>query len=71
MIECGNCENCTHWRYEFQVTLQSDVERDGFGVCESIEHQKDNPMRAMARTDDEFAQFQTRREFGCVMFEAR
>lgn len=70
-VECGNCEQCRHWRYEFNIALQSDEERDGFGVCESIENQKENPLRAMARLDDDFAHFQTRREFGCVMFEAR
>ena len=70
-MECGNCENCVHWRYEFTVTLQTDDEKDGFGLCESIENQKDNPIRALARMDDEFAHFQTRREFGCIMYEAR
>ena len=71
MVECGNCEQCTHWRYEFNPNLQSSDEQDGFGLCESVELQKDNPLRAIARLDDELARFQTRREYGCVMFRAR
>ncbi len=30
---------------------------------------KTNPIRAMIRTDDEFAEIQTRGEFGCSLFE--
>ncbi len=70
-MECGNCERCVHWRYQFTATLQTPQEREGFGVCESVEAQKQNPQRATARLDDDLAQLQTRAEFGCVMFTAR
>jgi len=71
MVECGNCEHCVHWRYEFNPGLQSAEEQDGFGICESIELQKENPLRAVARLNDDLTLFQTRREFGCVMFKTR
>ena len=71
MIEVGNCEHCSLWRYEFNPSLQSRDEQDGFGVCESIELQQENPQRAMARLDDDLARFLTRREYGCVMFRPR
>ena len=66
----GFCEGCAHWRYERNAGLQSDTEREGFGVCERIEQMNSNRVRALARVDDEFAAFETRAEFGCVLFEA-
>ncbi|MDX1594005.1 MAG: hypothetical protein R3298_07135 [Gammaproteobacteria bacterium] len=71
MAEQGFCDDCGHWRYERNPQLQSDTERDGFGVCERIEQMNSNRMRALARVDDEFAALETRAEFGCVLFEPR
>jgi len=70
MATSGFCEECVHWRYERNSALQSDTERDGFGVCERIEQMSSNRIRALARADDEFAGVETRAEFGCVLYEA-
>ena len=51
------------------MQLQTDTERDGFGVCERLEQMNSNRTRALARADDEFACLETRAEFGCVLFE--
>lgn len=71
MPEAGFCADCAAWRYTFDVAFQTREEQDGFGVCERIEAMKENPVRALARPDDGFARLQTRREYGCVLFEAR
>ena len=70
MATDGFCDGCAHWRYERNAALQGDTEREGFGVCERIEQMNSNRVRALARVDDEFASFETRAEFGCVLFEA-
>ncbi len=67
----GFCRECADWRFESNPALQTDDERDGFGVCERIEQMKANPIRAVARIDDELAQFLTRDEFGCALFTAK
>ncbi|HEY5720457.1 MAG TPA: hypothetical protein VIX81_07380 [Gammaproteobacteria bacterium] len=67
----GFCGECAFWRYEQNVQLQTDTERDGFGVCERIEQMNSNRMRALARADDEFACLETRAEYGCVLFQSR
>lgn len=66
----GFCGECGYWRFERNTALQSDNERDGFGVCERIEQMASNRTRALARTDDEFCGLETRAEFGCLLFEA-
>ena len=66
----GFCNGCASWRFERNTSLQSEPEREGFGVCERIEQMASNRTRALARTDDEFSGFETRGEFGCVLFEA-
>jgi hypothetical protein len=71
MSEQGFCGGCVHWRHESNPQLQSDTERDGFGLCERLEQMNSNRMRALARADDEFARLETRAEFGCVLFEPR
>lgn len=70
MSNAGFCGDCRHWRFERNAQLQTDTERDGFGVCERLEQMNSNRMRALARADDEFACLETRAEFGCVLFEA-
>jgi|GEM_PF-1061117 len=71
MAEAGFCVDCAQWRYEFNTAFQTQDEQDGFGICDRVEAMKENPIRALARIDDEFAHFQTRREFGCVLFVPR
>ncbi|MCB2100945.1 MAG: hypothetical protein KDE22_08760 [Rhodobacterales bacterium] len=71
MAAFGNCQDCASWTYTFETALQSPDEQEGFGLCDSIERMKANPQRALARLDDDLTRFQTRREFGCVMFTPR
>ena len=65
----GFCGQCQYWRFEANVQFQSPDEQDGFGLCERAEEMKANPLRAVVRCDDEFANIQTRNEYGCVLFE--
>jgi hypothetical protein len=51
--------------------MRTPDEQDGFGLCERIEQMKANPMRAVAKVDDDLTRFLTREEFGCALFEAR
>lgn len=67
----GFCETCGHWRYERNPQLQSDAEREGFGVCERLEQMNSNRVRALARVDDEFGRLESRAEYGCVLHEPR
>lgn len=67
----GNCKDCEYWQFEDNRNLQSESERQGFGVCGSIEATKANPLRAMARLDDELCRLETRQEYGCIMFQAK
>jgi len=60
MSNGGFCDDCCHWRFERNVQLQTDTERDGFGVCERLEQMNSNRTRALARADDEFACLETR-----------
>ncbi|MCP5367282.1 MAG: hypothetical protein H6907_20575 [Hyphomicrobiales bacterium] len=71
MAETGFCADCAFWRYDFNTAFQSQDEQDGFGVCDRVEEMKANPIRAVARLDDDLARLQTRREFGCVLFAPR
>lgn len=65
------CQDCASWRFEPNPQFQTEDERDGFGICDRVEQMMDNPIRAIARVDDELAKFQCRGEFGCVLFEAK
>ena len=65
------CNDCNHWRFEQNVVLRDEHEQEGFGICELFEQMSANPLRALIRTDDEFARIQTRPEFGCNLFEAK
>lgn len=71
MADFGFCADCVSWRYEFNTAFQTPDEQDGFGVCGRIEDMKANPVRAIARLDDDLTRFQTRREFGCALFTPR
>jgi hypothetical protein len=63
------CRDCTSWQFEQNPQLQTEDERDGFGLCMRIANMMTNPTRAIARLDDEFANFQCRGEYGCNLFE--
>lgn len=65
------CTDCAHWRYEENPALRNPDEQDGFGECEKVAAMSANPTRALARVNDDFARFQTRRDFGCTLHEAR
>jgi len=65
------CEECNHWRFEQNPALRDEDEQHGFGLCELFEQMSSNPIRAIVRTDDEFARIQTRAEFGCNLFESK
>ncbi|MCW8902740.1 MULTISPECIES: hypothetical protein [Sedimenticola] len=65
------CHSCSHWRYEENVVLRNEHEQEGFGVCELFEQMRSNPLRALVRTDDEFAGIQMRGEFGCNLFQQK
>jgi hypothetical protein len=53
------------------VALQTDTEREGFGVCARIEQMNSNRVRALVRADDAYACVETRGEFGCILYESR
>ena len=65
------CQDCASWRFEPNPQFQTEDERDGFGICDRVVQMMDNPIRAIARVDDELAKFQCRAEYGCVLFEAK
>ena len=65
------CRDCVSWQFEEKPPLQNDDERDGFGLCIRIADMMANPSRAIARVDDEFANFQCRGEYGCTLFEPK
>ncbi|WP_428609194.1 hypothetical protein [Sedimenticola sp.] len=67
----GFCNDCSHWRFEENVVLRNEHEQEGFGLCELFDQMRANPLRALIRTDDEFAEIQTRGEFGCNLFEQK
>ncbi|MCW9002939.1 MAG: hypothetical protein OQJ87_09495 [Rhodospirillales bacterium] len=67
----GFCGGCAQWVFETNGALQTDDERDGFGLCERFGEMRANRARALVRATDEFAELQTRSDFGCVLFEAR
>jgi len=67
----GFCATCSFWRYEENPALRSELEREGFGVCERVEQMASNRTRALARCEDEFSGLETRDEFGCVLHEPR
>jgi len=64
------CHSCRHWQFEQIAALRNSDEQEGFGLCERFLQMQANPQRALVRTDDEFAQIQTRGEFGCNLYEA-
>jgi hypothetical protein len=66
----GFCRGCRHWQFELNSALRNEHEREGFGICQLFQQMSANPIRALIRTDDEFAGIQTRDEFGCTLFEA-
>lgn len=65
------CQECNHWRFEQNAGLRNETELEGFGLCELFDMMRSNRQRAIVRTDDEFAEIQTRAEFGCNLFEAK
>lgn len=65
------CDTCVDWRFEEIPALRSEIEREGFGVCERIERMASNRTRALARSEDEFSGLETRAEYGCVLHEPR
>lgn len=65
------CQACNHWRFEQNPALRNEYEQEGFGICELFDQMRANPLRAIVRTDDEFAGIQTRGEFGCNLFEQK
>ncbi len=65
------CNSCNHWRFEKNVALRNEHEQEGFGICELFEQMRANPLRALVRSDDEFAGIQMRGEFGCNLFEQK
>jgi hypothetical protein len=67
----GFCRDCASWRFEENQQLQNTSEQDGFGLCERIADMMSNPTRAIARMDDEFAQFECRGEYGCTLFQGK
>lgn len=71
MPEAGFCRDCASWRFEENPQFQSEDERDGFGVCTRVEEMGGNRTRALARCEDEFSGFQTRGEYGCLLFQPR
>jgi len=71
MVEAGFCGDCVQWAYEENPQFKSDAEKEGFGKCERVAAMMDSPNKALARVDDDMAEFQCRREFGCTLFEAK
>ncbi len=67
----GNCKDCGWWQFEQRPELQDSDEQDGYGLCGSIEATKGSPQKALARLDDDLTRFQTRQEFGCIMFRQK
>ncbi len=65
----GFCRDCASWRFEENPQLQNESEKDGFGICERIADMMTNPAKAIARMDDEFAQFECSESFGCTLFQ--
>ncbi len=65
----GNCSDCCYWQFQSIPDLQTQDEQDGYGLCGLIEQTKGNPKMALARLDDDLTRFQTRHEFGCIMFQ--
>ena len=71
MVEAGFCRDCSSWVFEENATFQSQDEQDGFGQCQRIADMMANPNKALARIDEEFANFQCRSDFGCTLFAAK